>query len=174
MKLPGTNEFHEDLLGAAGIGCSLDALPLDATKSAVLPRKAHVEADKDAVPLPPIAGIPNPVLFKGADSDSRKSESLTNAKMASGSGVVRSAKPRKGSNAQLPINERLIRRPEVQAMTGLSRSSLYRLISEGFPKPVRLSRHSVGWVLSEIVGWIALKVAESRRDEAGTSGNEGD
>lgn len=174
MKLPGTNEFHEDLLGAAGVACSLNALRLDATKPSVLPREDHAEADKEAVPLPPLTGIPKAVLSKGADSDSLKNESLTAPKMASVSRVVRSAKPRKGSNAQLPTNERLIRRPEVQAMTGLSRSSLYRLIADGFPKPVRLSRHSVGWVLSEVVGWIALKVAESRRDAGGTSGIEED
>ena len=59
---------------------------------------------------------------------------------------------------------RLIRRPEVERLTSLSRSALYSAMSEGrFPRPVSLGRRSVAWRLRDIEGWI-----ESRPDvEAG-------
>ena len=38
------------------------------------------------------------------------------------------------------MNEKLLRRRDVEELTGLSRASVYRLISEGeFPRPVRVS-----------------------------------
>jgi prophage regulatory protein len=61
---------------------------------------------------------------------------------------------------------RLIRRPEVQEITGLSRSGIYARIdpdSSGFdptfPKQINLGGRSVGWVLAEVEGWIAQRVA---------------
>jgi len=51
--------------------------------------------------------------------------------------------------------ERILRRHEVEARTGLPRSSLYRLIAAGdFPKQRRLSPATVGWLDSEISDWI--------------------
>lgn len=41
---------------------------------------------------------------------------------------------------------RFIRRPEVEWLTGLSRSTIYRLMAQGeFPKNHRLSPNCVGW-----------------------------
>lgn len=52
-------------------------------------------------------------------------------------------------------SERILRRHEVEIRTGLPRSSLYRLISAGaFPKQRRLSTSTVGWLESEVSGWI--------------------
>lgn len=56
--------------------------------------------------------------------------------------------------------DRLLRLPEVLRLTGLSRSSLYRLMSEGFPLNVHLSANSVAWVFSEVAAWCAARVAE--------------
>lgn len=54
----------------------------------------------------------------------------------------------------------ILRLREVMACTGLRRSTLYALISEGrFPAQVHLSARMVGWVESEIEGWIAERVA---------------
>ena len=51
---------------------------------------------------------------------------------------------------------RLLRRQEVESLTGLSRATLYSLMAEGrFPKPLRLGRRSVGWRLSDIDNWLA-------------------
>lgn len=54
----------------------------------------------------------------------------------------------------------ILRRQQVQARTGLSRSSIYAGISTGnFPAPVQLGEKSVGWVESEIDNWIAERIA---------------
>jgi len=53
----------------------------------------------------------------------------------------------------------VIRRPEVEALTGLSRSTIYAMISEGmFPKPVKLGKRAVGWRESEIVAWLESRI----------------
>lgn len=62
-----------------------------------------------------------------------------------------------------PAQERLMRRPEVLRLTGLSRSSMYRLIEKlDFPRPVRLSAKTVGWPASQVNAWIAARVTASR------------
>ena len=53
------------------------------------------------------------------------------------------------------MNERLLRRQEVEELTGLSRASIYRLMrSGGFPLPVRVSAAAVRWKASDIAVWI--------------------
>lgn len=60
--------------------------------------------------------------------------------------------------------DRLLRRMEVQRITGLSRSSLYRLMaSQNFPLAVQLSQNSVAWVASEVRAWILERVEGKRR-----------
>ena len=53
---------------------------------------------------------------------------------------------------------RLIRRPEVLAITGLSTSSVYRLMASGeFPRPRRIGSGSTGavaWRLHDIERWM--------------------
>jgi prophage regulatory protein len=52
-------------------------------------------------------------------------------------------------------DERLLRRKEVEELTGLSRSGLYRLMEEGrFPRPLKVGRASVRWRLSEVRAWM--------------------
>ena len=63
------------------------------------------------------------------------------------------------------IQPRLIvlRRRQVEARTGLGRSSIYALIAGGqFPSPIRLSANTVGWLEHEIDGWIAERTKASR------------
>jgi prophage regulatory protein len=56
-----------------------------------------------------------------------------------------------------------IRLPEVKAVTGLSKTSLYALIKEkSFPAPVRLGPRAVAWVKSEIRQWALERVRASR------------
>ena len=51
--------------------------------------------------------------------------------------------------------ERLIRRPDVEALTGLSRSTIYAYMQRGeFPRPRRIGRQAVGWIESEIEAWV--------------------
>lgn len=56
-----------------------------------------------------------------------------------------------------------LRLPEVKAVTGLSKTSLYTLIREhSFPAPVRLGPRAVAWVRSEVKQWAANRVLASR------------
>lgn len=49
----------------------------------------------------------------------------------------------------------LLRRPDVLRVTGLTQSSMYRLIKANtFPQPVQITEGTNGWRQSEIVKWI--------------------
>lgn len=52
-------------------------------------------------------------------------------------------------------HRKILRRHEVQDLTGLPKSTLYRMISEGrFPGPVKLSERSVGWDSTLVQNWV--------------------
>lgn len=56
----------------------------------------------------------------------------------------------------LPQADRILRCADVLNMTGLSRSVMYAEIKhDRFPRPVQLTRGSVGWKESKIQEWIA-------------------
>jgi prophage regulatory protein len=60
--------------------------------------------------------------------------------------------------------DRIIRLRTVLARTGLSRSTLYRKITEGtFPAQLRISIHGAGWRGSDIDKWV--KEPEGGRQE---------
>ena len=62
---------------------------------------------------------------------------------------------------------RFLRRPEVTARTGLSRSTIYRRLAGGsFPKPLSLGARAVGWIEAEVDEWIRERIAESRDTES--------
>ena len=49
-------------------------------------------------------------------------------------------------------------------MTGLCRSLVYQLEAENrFPKRIRLTERTVGWIEGEVQHWLAERVAGSRR-----------
>ena len=49
-----------------------------------------------------------------------------------------------------------LRRPSVEAITGLSRSSIYAMMDAGdFPRPVRVGKRAVAWPQSAIEAWLA-------------------
>ncbi len=57
----------------------------------------------------------------------------------------------------------ILRRPQVEAMTGLSCSTIYDYMAHGdFPAPVRLGRRAVGWVEAEVIAWIEARIVASR------------
>lgn len=59
----------------------------------------------------------------------------------------------------------ILRLPAVKHQTGLSRSTLYKLISSGeFPKQIDLSGRSVGWLESDVQNWIRQRLAASRME----------
>ncbi|MFV3380920.1 helix-turn-helix transcriptional regulator [Pseudomonas sp. NY15354] len=56
---------------------------------------------------------------------------------------------------------RILRLKTVVEITGLARSTVYKYIAEGiFPKPFSLGGRSVGWLESEVHGWIQARVTE--------------
>lgn len=53
----------------------------------------------------------------------------------------------------------LLRLDSVKAQTGLARSTIYKMMSEGdFPIPVKITSKAVGWPSNEIDDWITLKM----------------
>lgn len=65
------------------------------------------------------------------------------------------------------MKTRIIRRREVEARSGLGRSSIYALMAEGkFPRPVKLSARAVGWYESDINEWLEHRpLSEGQRHE---------
>ena len=58
----------------------------------------------------------------------------------------------------------ILRLPLVKARTGLSRSSIYKRISDGcFPRPVSLGGRAVGWIEVEIDDWLNHQIEASRK-----------
>ena len=61
----------------------------------------------------------------------------------------------------------LLRRSEVERRTGLSRSSIYRLLEfNRFPRPIRIGDRTVAWVEGEIDGFISARIAERDRQRS--------
>ena len=53
------------------------------------------------------------------------------------------------------MHDRLMRRREVEGITGMSRSSIYRLMHDGeFPRPVKVGPAAVRWRASDITVWL--------------------
>lgn len=56
------------------------------------------------------------------------------------------------------MSQRYLRRAKVEDLTGLSRSSIYRLMSEGaFPRPVKLTAKAVAWPEQAVHDWLASR-----------------
>lgn len=58
---------------------------------------------------------------------------------------------------------RILRRKQVEARIGLSRSTIYDGVNAGtFPRPINLGPQSVGWIEAEIEQWLRERIAASR------------
>ncbi len=65
------------------------------------------------------------------------------------------------ASSTAPTHDRFQRRPRVEAMTGLSRSSIYAKMDPrsphhdpDLPKPVRLVKRAVAWRESDVLAWM--------------------
>ena len=63
----------------------------------------------------------------------------------------------------------ILRRPEVETRTGLSRSTIYSRLDpksagydETFPRPVKLGPRAVGWPEKSINTWLETRIAAAR------------
>ena len=69
----------------------------------------------------------------------------------------------RGTGEGPDASPRILRMPEVEARIGLSRRSIWALVARGgFPRPIRLGRRTVGWLESELNGWLLERIARSR------------
>ena len=63
------------------------------------------------------------------------------------------------------MSDSLLRRPQVEQLTGLSRAWIYAAMKRGtFPRPVRIGRRMVAWPRSAIDDWIEQRKAEAGCD----------
>ena len=64
----------------------------------------------------------------------------------------------------------ILRRPQVEARTGLSRSTIYSRIQDGtFPRPILLGSRAVGWLEHEIDEWLDRRIKASRQSGSRSS-----
>ena len=62
--------------------------------------------------------------------------------------------------------DKFLRLPDVQKTFGVSRSSIYKLISEGlFPKPIPIGSRSVGWLANEVETIFSAKIDGKTNEE---------
>ena len=60
-----------------------------------------------------------------------------------------------GVKEVMTMYERLLRRREVEEITGMGHSSIYRVMRKGkFPRRVRIGPKAVRWRTSEITAWL--------------------
>ncbi|ALP64013.1 AlpA family transcriptional regulator [Paraburkholderia caribensis] len=68
------------------------------------------------------------------------------------------ASPTETGNAS-HFSQRILRRPAVEQITGLPRSSIYAEMKKGtFPQSVKLSKRAVGWFSGEIDMWMQRRI----------------
>ncbi|WP_082643581.1 helix-turn-helix transcriptional regulator [Ruegeria denitrificans] len=56
----------------------------------------------------------------------------------------------------------MYRRPDVESLVGLSRSTIYAMIADGtFPRPIKLGKRAVGWRQSDVLTWLESRASEA-------------
>ena len=64
------------------------------------------------------------------------------------------------------MSVKILRRPEVEQIVGLSRSTLYAMMAENtFPKPIKLGKRAIGWPDNVIAGWIEERTSGDNSDD---------
>lgn len=63
----------------------------------------------------------------------------------------------------------ILRRKQVEARTGLSRSTIYDKVNSrsprydpSFPKQIQLGKDAVGWIEAEVDAWLSMRIRLSR------------
>ncbi len=64
------------------------------------------------------------------------------------------------ANDNVPMT--MLRLRDVERVTAMAKSSIYREMGNGFPRPVALSKGCVRWIASEVQEWISTRVAQAR------------
>lgn len=59
-----------------------------------------------------------------------------------------------GSTRFAQMQKTVLRMPDILALLGISKATLYRMVEEGqFPAPFKISQRLNGWRLSDIQAW---------------------
>ena len=65
------------------------------------------------------------------------------------------ARPRPAAIVPLVPRDRLLRLPDVSAIVGIRKSSIYALMKEGkFPKCIYITSNTVAWPESAVLAWV--------------------
>ncbi|WKD50513.1 helix-turn-helix transcriptional regulator [Microbulbifer spongiae] len=77
--------------------------------------------------------------------------------------TLSNAHPNRQDYAPHPLNDPILRLPEVERQTGLKKTHIYALVRKSkFPTPIKLGERASGWLSSEIRQWIQDRIAVSR------------
>ena len=67
----------------------------------------------------------------------------------------------------------ILRRRQVEARTGLSRSTIYAKLRHNperpgdydptFPRPIKIGAKAIGWISHEVDAWLAAQITKSRQ-----------
>lgn len=58
------------------------------------------------------------------------------------------------------MTNKILRLKAIQSWTGLSRSTIYLMMRAGtFPKSIQLGIRAVGWLESDVQGWINARIS---------------
>lgn len=70
------------------------------------------------------------------------------------------------------FQSQIIRLKQVKAMTGLSRTTIYRFMSiNEFPKQIKLGPKSSGWLIDEVDEWIKRQIQIRDNRQIKVNGN---
>jgi len=71
--------------------------------------------------------------------------------------------PEQGRTNETTPNLNVLRLPAVCRMTGLRRSTIYRMQASGqFPRRVKIGARAVGWIEVEVQAWLANRAVTTR------------
>ena len=72
----------------------------------------------------------------------------------------------RAASATAAVPNALLRTPEVCAVTGYARQTLYQKMAEGlFPRPIKLGEKSSAWPASEVNAVLAARIRGATEDE---------
>lgn len=59
-----------------------------------------------------------------------------------------------------------LRLPRVERLTGLKKTSIYMMMRQGFPAPVRIGARAVAWRESDVRAWLGARAQARQSTEA--------
>jgi prophage regulatory protein len=60
------------------------------------------------------------------------------------------------------IRDQILREVDCRRITGLSRTTRWRLVQAGdFPPPLKLSKRAIGWSASSVAAWLEQRLGGS-------------